>query len=108
MIVAVGNSLLELDMATGEVLREYEGHSDGVTCVAALEDGRFVSGSDDNTLRVWRPGVKEAESVHEGHSGGVKCVAAFEAVSYTHLDVYKRQLFRSVPVSAWRGPTCRS
>ena len=33
--------------------RTFEGHTNAVSCVAVLPDGKFVSGSLDQTLRVW-------------------------------------------------------
>ena len=33
--------------------RELRGHTDTVTCVVQLADGRVVSGSSDKSLRVW-------------------------------------------------------
>ena len=36
--------------------------------MAALPDGRIVSGSYDNTLRIWNSTSGECEVVLEGHS----------------------------------------
>jgi WD40 repeat protein len=40
---------------TGEFLRRFEGHEGSVSCFSFLESGCFVSGSDDDDLRVWNP-----------------------------------------------------
>ncbi len=43
------------DLLTGRLLREWDGHSDGVRCVAFSPDGHSVaSGSADHTVRLWR------------------------------------------------------
>ena len=47
----------------------------GVTCVAEVGEGRFVSGSNDKSLRLWSAGKGEAERVFEGHSYAVTCVS---------------------------------
>ena len=39
-----------------------------VSSVAVLADGRIVSGSDDNTLRVWNPTTGVSDVVLEGHT----------------------------------------
>ncbi len=36
--------------------------------MAVLPDGRIVSGSDDDTLRIWNSTSRECEVVLEGHS----------------------------------------
>ena len=66
------------------------GHGGPVMCVAVLGDGRFATGSDDNTVRVWkesslqsieggspteRSGAWSLEAILEGHSSEVSCVA---------------------------------
>jgi WD40 repeat protein len=33
--------------------RTFAGHTDKISCVIALPDGRFISGSCDNTLKIW-------------------------------------------------------
>jgi WD40 repeat protein len=53
-----------------------EGHEGDIYCVAVLPDGRVVSGSWDNTLRVWDLDSGEQLQVLEGHTGTVFAVAA--------------------------------
>ena len=52
-----------------------ERHTEAVTSIAVSADGRIVSGSDDNTVRIWNATTGECERVLEGHTGGVKSVA---------------------------------
>ena len=53
-----------------------EGHSDGVTSVAYSPDGRWiVSGSRDNTLKVWDTENGQEVRTLEGHSNVVTSVA---------------------------------
>jgi WD40 repeat protein len=46
--------------------------------VTALRDGRIVSGSRDNTLRVWDSDTGDCLRVLEGHTAAVRTVAALE------------------------------
>ena len=62
---------------------ELQGHTDWVDLLQALPDGRIVSGSDDNTLRVWTRGADDTWSseVLSGHTpqeveSGVHCLQA--------------------------------
>ena len=43
-----------------------------VTSLCTLADGRIVSGSKDNTVRVWNADTGECDRVLEGH-GWVRC-----------------------------------
>ena len=52
-----------------------EGHRGSVTCMAIFPDGRVVSGSDDNTLRVWDVYTGQCLQTLEGHKRGINCVA---------------------------------
>lgn len=46
------------DLDTGDVMQEYNYHLGGVNAVTFFDDGRrFVSSSDDKTLRVWEFGI---------------------------------------------------
>jgi len=51
------------------------GHTGVVTAVAVLPDGRLVSGSSDNTLRVWDVQSGRTLAILQGHSGVVNAVA---------------------------------
>ncbi|MGE3822505.1 MAG: WD40 repeat domain-containing protein, partial [Isosphaeraceae bacterium] len=53
-----------------------EGHGARVNAVAALGDGRVVSGSEDGTVRVWNLSTGDA-TVLAGHGGSVRGVAAW-------------------------------
>ena len=54
----------------GRTPRWFEGHAAAVVAVAALEDGRLVSGGDDFTLIVWDRETGEGTR-HVGHKGKV-------------------------------------
>jgi hypothetical protein len=69
---AVFVSLFFLFRGSGETLRTLEGHSDWVTALAVLPDGRVVSSSKDNTLRVWDAG---SESTLAGYTLDVQLTA---------------------------------
>jgi WD40 repeat protein len=64
------------DVQTGEDLRVFQGHEDGVTSVAFSPDGRTaLSGSWDTTLRLWEVATGEQVRIFEGHEGRVSSVA---------------------------------
>jgi len=57
----------------GQRLAVFEGHTDRITGVQILSDGRILSWSDDSTLRIWgEDGTPLAEL--KGHSGGINGV----------------------------------
>ncbi|MBL8295023.1 MAG: winged helix-turn-helix domain-containing protein [Bryobacterales bacterium] len=56
--------------------RILEGHSDAIRAVAITPDGkRAISGSRDNTLRVWDLEGRQAPRVLEGHTNAIRAVA---------------------------------
>ncbi|KAB7504433.1 F-box/WD repeat-containing protein 7, partial [Armadillidium nasatum] len=56
-------------------IRTFEGHEEGVSCVQ-FDDSRIVSGSHDNTIKVWNRRTNSQWSVQTlvGHSGMVRCL----------------------------------
>uniref|UniRef100_A0A8B9HHW4 Uncharacterized protein n=1 Tax=Astyanax mexicanus TaxID=7994 RepID=A0A8B9HHW4_ASTMX len=54
-------------------LRVLEGHSDIITCVAAVEN-LVISGSRDTTVKVWHVPTATEQRNLGGHSGGVTCL----------------------------------
>jgi WD40 repeat protein len=64
------------DIASGRTLRTFEGHIDGVACVAISPDGRWaVSGGADGAVRVWDVGAGTELSVLRQHRATVQSVA---------------------------------
>jgi eukaryotic-like serine/threonine-protein kinase len=69
------------DTETGRLVRELEGHDGAITALAGhpstartelgTADGRFVSGSDDGSLRVWSSQLDQSLLVLRGHAGTV-------------------------------------
>ena len=59
-------------------VEELKAHTADVNCLQALPDGRIVSGSDDNTLRIWTKsaGGKWDSEVLSGHTDSVRCLQA--------------------------------
>lgn len=82
-VVAGGNQELlvwKVDSTTAEPLK-LSGHSGGTTCLAVLSDGSdgaIVSGSDDNTARIWQGG--ECNTTLTGHSHAVRALKCFGGI----------------------------
>ncbi|MBK6973769.1 MAG: hypothetical protein IPH26_12765 [Sterolibacteriaceae bacterium] len=64
-----------LRISASQIAR-FEGHTDSVSTLVALADGRLASGSDDGTVRLWDPEGMGEPRVFEGHTGGVKSLVA--------------------------------
>ena len=54
---------------------EHAGHTGSINCLAVLPDGRIVSGSCDNTIRIWSPDTGDCLRTLKGHTKQVSCVA---------------------------------
>ncbi|EKM55062.1 uncharacterized protein PHACADRAFT_142939 [Phanerochaete carnosa HHB-10118-sp] len=78
-----GNSILVLDLASGEVRQVFTGHTDDVTCIAYNRDGTCIaSGSLDGTVRLrylLTGAITEAENL-EGHSACLWDVATGQLI----------------------------
>jgi hypothetical protein len=60
----------------GALVRILTGHGGPVLALAALPDGRVVSGSDGGSLRIWDLATGETVRTPEGHADWVSAVAA--------------------------------
>jgi WD40 repeat protein len=64
------------DLATGETLRTFEGHTYAVEAVTVLADGtRALSGSRDRSMRLWDLTSGTTLRLFEGHANEVGAVA---------------------------------
>ena len=68
---------LELwDLKTGQLLRQFTGHTAGVYAVAFSSDGQYVaSGSSDKTIKLWNVETGKEIQTFSGHSERVESVA---------------------------------
>ncbi|MFM6726125.1 MAG: WD40 repeat domain-containing protein, partial [Dolichospermum sp.] len=63
-------------METGEVESTLTGHSDYVNAIAVTPDGKTViSGSDDNTIKIWNLETGRKKFTFKGHSDWVNAIA---------------------------------
>ncbi len=58
-----------------QLQRQLTGHSRDVTAIAFTSDGHFVSGSRDNTLRVWRQPQNELLRTLSNHTDVIHAIA---------------------------------
>ena len=71
-----GNSGTEVDYTKFKCLKTLEGHSYDVNSVAYSPDStKIISGSGDNTIKIWDANTGECLKTLEGHSYGVYSVA---------------------------------
>jgi WD40 repeat protein len=76
LIFACGSKAEIVDPQSGKVLLELVGHAEEVSSVAVSAEGtRIVTGSDDNTARVWDAASGALVATLAGHTGPVSGVA---------------------------------
>nr|WP_322678050.1 trypsin-like peptidase domain-containing protein [Nostoc sp. DedQUE03]MDZ7973366.1 trypsin-like peptidase domain-containing protein [Nostoc sp. DedQUE03] len=64
------------NLATGQEIRTFKGHSDEVTSVAFSPDGRtLASGSLDKTIKIWNPNTGKVLRILQGNSRRVHSIA---------------------------------
>ena len=69
-VASAGCSDTQFEIATPVLKLLREGHSGVITCVTVdAERGRYISGSDDNTLKVWDAQTQQCVATLEGHGG---------------------------------------
>jgi WD40 repeat protein len=76
LVAAVGSSILLWDVATGEKLRELEGHTAPIVSLAVAESTHaLASASRDGTVKLWDAESGEQSSELQAPSGSVTRVA---------------------------------
>lgn len=70
-----GGFIAILDATTGRELRRFAAHSDSITSLLPLPDGRFASGSSDHSIKVWDPESESTFVTASGHDSTVGGVA---------------------------------
>lgn len=64
------------ELATGQCVRTFEGHTRAVTSVSLSADGRWaLSGSEDHTLRLWELTTGRCVQIFKGHTDKVTSVS---------------------------------
>eukprot|EP00037_Helgoeca_nana_P021880 m.221718 g.221718 ORF g.221718 m.221718 type:complete len:489 (+) comp25807_c2_seq2:263-1729(+) len=58
----------------GDCVSTIEAHEDAVNCIATLDNGNIITGSEDMALKVWNPNQAKLICTLNGHSEGVNCV----------------------------------
>jgi WD40 repeat protein len=76
LIGTAGDNMARIwDIATGGVVREFQGHKDHVETIAFSQDGhKLLTGSFDSTVVVWNADTGEQIRTLQGHRGVIKSV----------------------------------
>ena len=113
VVGSADHGLKEFDATTGKQIRELynktNGHSEWVTCVKHLPDGRVISGGMDNKLCLWgRSGSRCLDL--SGHSSSVSSVAVNDTGTHVISASYDKTIKvwntkRGTEVTTLRGHT---
>ena len=75
IVIASDDKLLIHDSKTGQCLKKLKGHNRKITCLSVLNNECIVSGSWDETLRVWNPITGACLQILDGHHGFITCIS---------------------------------
>ena len=64
------------------VLQPLQGHTSFVRCVAAMSEGRVISGSYDKTIKLWDVDEGTCLKTFKGHKGVVTCLVSISENSF--------------------------
>jgi len=79
---AAGGEAVVTEPATGKELLTFKGHSGLVNSAAFSPDGQqIVTGSSDQTAKVWEAATGKELLTFKGHSGGVYSAASCPAAN---------------------------
>jgi WD40 repeat protein len=72
---------------TGELLDLVPAHDADINCLCTTKDGLYIAtGSDDNSIKLWRADTLVHETTLVGHTRKVTCVVATSMyVLYSYL-----------------------
>ena len=62
----------------GRLLRTFTGHSGWVNAIVVTSGGMVISGSSDNTLKVWNPETGKEISTITGHAARIRAIALLD------------------------------
>ncbi len=62
----------------GRLLRTFTGHSGWVNAIVVTPRGMVISGSSDNTLKVWNPETGKEISTITGHKARIRAIALLD------------------------------
>lgn len=75
LATASGNSITLWNIKNGEILGNFSGHKNKITCLAFLPDGKILaSGSQDRTVKFWSVNTGKLILSCDNHAKAVTCI----------------------------------